>query len=257
MNILKILVCIKPAPDSESKITLQGGQPAWGAAPLVLSPFDGAAVEAALRLKDAPSASVMVLCIGGDAAREALKHTLAMGADEAILVHDPALAALDTQGAARLLAAAAHKLGADMLLFGRQTLDGGAGLTPAQTARALGWPLLSLAGSVSVSGRQVTVERSFEEGSQRVRAELPAVVSVTQAVGEPRYPSFLGIRKAAKANIQRWSLTDLGLDAPASMGRRAGFFAPVRDVPCEFISGDSPEEIAEKLAGKILAENVL
>ena len=250
---MKIIVCIKPTPDAETEITIQN----LNTAPLTLSPFDGYAIEAALHQKDALSATVTALCIGNLAAKDALKHTLAIGADDAILINDPALNDLDTQGAARLLAAAAQKLGVQMLLFGRQSLDHGTGLMPAQTARVLGWPLLSLADSIQVDDQSVTVTRSFEEGRQTVHAGLPAVISITQAIGEPRYPTFMGIRKAARAGIAIWSLADLGLAMPAPVTRRQTLFAPARNLPCELISGDSPKEIAEKLAAKILAENVL
>src|SRR5690606_18120477 len=158
------------------------------------------------------------MCIVPESEKEALKHALAMGADEAILVSDPALNDLDTAGAAKVLAAAIKKIGdADMVIFGRQTLDNGAGLTPAQTARVLGLPMLGLAGSIKVEGGSVTVERVLEEGRQIMKANLPAVLSVVQGIGEPRYPSFMGIRKASKATIPVWSLADLGIEAPAAI----------------------------------------
>jgi electron transfer flavoprotein beta subunit len=254
---MKILVCITPALNPEAKISLQGGRPAWGAAPLVINPFDELAVEGALRLKDALGATLTALCVGMDPARDALKHALAMGVDDAILVNDPALTAMDTQGIARVLAAAARKLGVEIVVFGRQTLDHGTSLTPAQTARVLGWPLLSLAGSINVAGVNIMVERIIDEGRQMVSAALPAVVSVTQGIGEPRYPSFVGIRRAAKAVISVWTLADLDLPVPVAVISRVEVFAPVRDVACEFIGGDTPEEIADKLADKILAEKVL
>lgn len=256
---MKILVCIKQVPDSEAKILARGDQPAWGEAALVINPFDEYAVEGALQQKEALNATVTALCIGAESAKDALKHALAMGADDAILISDPALSDLDTQGAARVLAAAVQKIGAvDMLIFGRQTLDNGAGLTPAQTARVLGWPMLSLAGSIKVEGAKVTVERVIEEGRQTVSAKLPAGISVVQSIGEPRYPSFMGIRKASKAEILTWTLADLGITAPAALVSRVALISPpVRDVACEIISGDTPDEIADKLADKILAEKVL
>lgn len=256
---MKILVCIKQVPDSEAKIIAQGDQPSWGEAALVINPFDEYAVEGALQQKEALNATVTALCIGGESAKEALKHALAMGADEAILLSDPALTNLDTQGAARVLAAAVQKIGGvDMLVFGRQTLDNGAGLTPAQTARVLGWPMLSLAGSIKVQDAKATVERVIEEGRQTVSAKLPVAISVVQSIGEPRYPSFMGIRKASKAEIPTWTLADLGIPAPAALVSRTALMSPpVRALACEIIGGDTPEEIADKLADKILAEKVL
>ncbi|MCQ3937973.1 MAG: electron transfer flavoprotein subunit beta [Chloroflexi bacterium] len=258
-NILKIIACIKQVPDSEAKVKAEGGQVSWGDAPLVINPFDEYAVEGALQMKEAHSGSVTALCIGPETAKEALKHALAMGADEAVLISDAALDTLDTVGAAKVLAAAIQKIGADMVIFGRQTLDNGAGLTPAQTARILGWPMLGLAGSIKVQdGSAITVERVIEEGRQIVKAKLPAVLSVVQSIGEPRYPSFMGIRKASKAAIPIWSLTDLGASAPAPIVVRAELInPPVQEATVEMIAGESPAEIAEKLADKILAEKVL
>ncbi len=262
---MKIIACIKQVPDSEAKVKAvpegdgKNAQVSWGDAPLVINPFDEYAVEGALQQKEAAGGTVTALCIGPESAKEALKHALAMGADDAILVSDAALNALDTQGAARILAAAIQKIGGvDMVVFGRQTLDDGSGVTAAQTARVLGWPLLSLAGQIKVADGSATVERVIEEGRQTVKAKLPAVLSVVQSIGEPRYPSFMGIRKASKATIPVWSLSDLGASAPAPIVTRAELVTPPsRDVTCEIISGETPEQIAETLAEKILAEKVL
>ena len=256
---MKIIACIKQVPDSEAKVKAEGGAVSWGDAPLVINPFDEYAVEGALQQREAVSGStVTALCIGPESAREALKHALAMGADEAVLVSDPALNELDTVGAARVLAAAIQKLGADMVVFGRQTLDTGSGLTPAQTARVLGWPMLGLAGQIKVDGGSVQVERVIEEGRQSVKANLPAVLSVVQSIGEPRYPSFMGIRKAGKATIPVWSLSDLGMSAPAAIIKRSELLnPPARETTIDIITGDSPEAIAEKLVEKIMAEKVL
>jgi len=256
---LKIIACIKQVPDSEAKVKAEGGKVSWGDAPLVINPFDEYTVEGALQQKEATSGTVTALCIGPESAKEALKHALAMGADEAILVSDPALGEIDTVGAARILAAAINKIsGVDMVVFGRQTLDNGAGLTPAQTARVLGWPMLGLAGQIKVQDGSATVDRVIEEGRQTVSAKLPAVVSVVQSIGEPRYPSFMGIRKASKATIPVWSLSDLGASAStAAVTRTELMNPPARETTVEIITGDSPAEIADKLADKILAEKVL
>ncbi|MEO7841806.1 MAG: electron transfer flavoprotein subunit beta, partial [Anaerolineales bacterium] len=129
---MKIIACIKQVPDSEAKVKAESGQVSWGDAPLVINPFDEYAVEGALQQKEATGGTVTVLCIGPESAKEALKHALAMGVDDAILVSDPALNSIDTVGAARILAAAIQKIGGvDMVVFGRQTLDNGSGLTPA------------------------------------------------------------------------------------------------------------------------------
>ena len=256
---MKIIACIKQVPDSEAKVKAENGNITWGDAPLVINPFDEYAIEGALQQKEAAGGTVTALCIGPESAKEALKHALAMGADDAILISDLALAELDTVSAARVLAAAINKIGGvDMVVFGRQTLDNGAGITPAQTARVIGWPMLGLAGQIKVQDGAVSVERVIEEGRQNVSAKLPAVLSVVQSIGEPRYPSFMGIRKASKANIPVWSLGDLGINAPAAVVKRTELInPPVSDATVEIITGESPAEIADKLADKILAEKVL
>ncbi len=256
---MKIVACIKQVPDSAAKVVAQDGQVSWGDAPLVINPWDEFAVEAALQQKEAHGGEVIAISMGGESAKEALKHALAMGCDSAILISDPALGGVDTQGTAKVLAAAINKVGGvDLAFFGRQAIDGDAGITPAQTARVLGWPMLGLAAVIKVDGRKVTVERSIEEGRQTVSAEAPAVLSVVKDFGEPRYPSFMGIRKASRADIPTWTLADLGISAPAPVVAWPELMnPPSREVTCEFITGSSPAEIAEKLADKIIAEKVL
>lgn len=256
---MKIVACVKQVPDSEAKVTALGDQISWGDSPLVINPFDEYAVEGALLQKEAQGGTVTALCIGPETGKEALKHALAMGADDAILVRDPALDTLDTQGAARVLAAAITKIGSvDMAMFGRQTLDSGAGLTAAQTARVLGWPMLGFVGHISADGGGIQVARIIEEGRQNMKSTLPAVLSIVQSIGEPRYPSFIGIRKAAKATIPVWSLADLGVSAPPVHVSRAELITPPsREVKCEVITGDTPAAIAQTLADRILAEKVL
>jgi len=256
---LKIIACIKQVPDSEAKVKAEGGQITWGESPLVINPFDEFAVEGALLQKEAHGGTVVALCIGPESAKDALKHALAMGADEAVLVSDPALNEIDQVAAARVLSAAIKKIGeADMVMFGRQTLDNGSGLTTAQVARILGLPLLGLVGQIKVQDGGVTVERVTEDGRQTISAKLPAVLSLVQSIGEPRYPSFMGIRKASKANIPIWSLADLGIEAPTTVVTRTELMnPPVDDTPCEMIAGETPEAIAEVLVEKILAEKVL
>ncbi len=256
---MKIVAFVKVVPDSAATVVVENGQVSWGDAPLVINPWDEYAVEAALKMKEAYGGDVIVVSMGDESAKEALKHALAMGAKEAILIHDPALAEADTQATARVLAAAVQKIGeVDMVFFGRQAIDGDAGITPAQTARVLGYPILSLCASVEVDGENVTVERAIEEGRQKVTAKLPAVFSVVKDFGEPRYPSFMGIRKAARAKIPEWTLADLGIEAPQPVVSWPELMnPPKRETAVEIITGDSPAEIADKLADKILGEKVL
>jgi electron transfer flavoprotein beta subunit len=256
---LKIVACIKQVPDSAAKVVAEDGKVSWGESPLVINPWDEYAVEAALQQKEAHDGEVIAISMGGESAKEALKHALAMGCDSAILISDESLTGVDTAGTAQVLASAIQKVGdVDLAFFGRQAIDGDAGITPAQTARLLGWPMLGLSAVIDVDGGSVKVERSIEEGRQTVSASLPAVISVVKDFGEPRYPSFMGIRKASRAEIPVWSLADLGLGVPAAVVSWPEIMnPPSREVSCEIIQGSSPEEIAEKLADKIIAEKVL
>jgi len=259
---LKIVVCVKQVPDSAAKVVVENGKITWGDAPLVINPWDEYAVETALLQKEAQGGDVIAVTIGGESAKDALKHALAMGAGEAILISDPVLAGADSQAIARALAAALKKIGdVTVAFFGRQAIDGDMGVTAPQTARALGWPMLSLVSVVDQldpAGGTIRVGRATEEGRHVVEAKLPAVVSVGKDIAEPRYPSFMGIRKASKATIPTWSLADLGIPAPASVVRWPDVTnPPAREVVTEIVTGSTPAEIAENLADKILAEKVL
>jgi electron transfer flavoprotein beta subunit len=256
---MKIVVCIKQVPDSTAKMVVEGGKVSWGDAPLIMNPWDEYAVEAALQQKEALGGTLTAVSIGDESTKEALKRALAMGADDAILISNPALGYLDTQGIAQILATAIKKIGGvDMAFFGRQAIDADAGLVPVQAARLLGWPALALASVIKIEGGNVRVERGIEEGRQIVTSKLPVVFSLTKDFGEPRYPSFMGIRKAARAEIPTWSLSGLGIPAPVPViAWPEILMPPVKEVTCEFITGSSPEEIAETLASKILAEKVL
>lgn len=256
---MNIVVCIKQVPDSAAKVVAEGGQVTWGDAPLVMNPWDEYAVEAALMLQEATNGEVTAISVGGESAKEALKTALAMGCGQAILISDPALEGADSQAIARVLAAAIQKVGGvDLAVFGKQAIDGDMGVTGAQTARLLGWPMLSLVSSVQAGGAGILVERSIEEGRQRVESKLPAAISVSKDIGEPRYPSFMGIRKASRATIPVWTLDDLGISPPSSVVSWPEVVnPPVREVKTEIITGDSPQDIAEKLAEKILEEKVL
>jgi len=259
---LKILACVKLVPDSAATVTVEGGRVTWGDAKMVINPWDEYAVEVGLQQTEALGGDVIALTMGKEQSTEALKHALAMGVKEAILVSDPALAETDSVGVAQVLAAAIRKAGGvDMVVFGKQAIDSDSGATSVQTGRVLGWSVLTLVSkvrSVDPAAGSIVVERSIEEGEQVVEAKLPVVLSFVKKVAEPRYPSFIGIRKAAKAQIPTWSLADLGITAPAAVVHWPEVLnLPKREIVTEIITGDTPEQIAEKLADKIMAEKVL
>ena len=259
---MKLLVCVKQVPDSAAALTVDNGVISWGDASIIINPWDEYAIEAALQLAEANDGEVIALSAGGESAKEALKHAMAMGCGQAILVNDPAFAGVDSAGAARILAAAVSKVGdVDAVFFGKQAIDSDTGITAAMTARVLGWPALTLLSAINAydaSSNILKGDRSMEEGHQMVEAKLPAVISIVKDYGEPRYPSFMGIRKAAKAEIPQWTAADLGIDPPQTVVTWPEVMAPPeRKVQNELITGSSPQEVAAKLADKIMEEKVL
>lgn len=259
---MKIIVCVKQVPDTAATMSVENGVISWGDAPLIINPWDEFAVEAALNLVADQGGDVTALCLGKEGETEAIKHALAMGADAAVMVSDPALKGADNVAASRVLAAAINKIGeVDLVLFGQQSVDTDTGLLPVQVARGLGWPSLTLVSkfeNVAAADKKIQVLRTMEEGGQVVDSPLPAVISITKDYGEPRYPSFMGIRKASKAEYPIWSLADLGIDAPASSVSWPEVKEPVqKEIVTEIISGDTPEEKAQNLVDKLIAEKVL
>ena len=258
---MKIIVCVKQVPDTAAAMAVEDGKISWGDAPLIINPWDEYAVEAALNIVADQGGEVTALCLGKEEETEAIKHALAMGADAAVMVSDPALKGADNVAASKVLAAAINKIGdVDLALFGQQSVDTDTGLLPVQVARLLKWPSLTLVNKFEeVSpGESLQVLRSMEEGSQVVESRLPAVVSMTKDYGEPRYPSFMGIRKASKAEYPVWSLSDLGIDLPSSSISWPEVNVPEeQEIKTEIIEGDTPEEKAKTLVEKLISEKVL
>lgn len=259
---MNILVFVKQVPDTTATIEVDDGRLSWGDASLVINPWDEIAVESALQQKEEHGGEVTAVSLGTEESREALKHALAMGCDRAIMVVDPALGGADTQAIAHVMSSVIDKIGdVDLLLFGRQSVDTEAGVTASQVARLRNWPMLTLVSaieSLDPDAGTVKVRRAIEEGWQVVEAPLPAVMNFGRDYGEPRYPSFIRMRKAAKAEMPVWSLGDLGMDAPESIVRWTGVSgSPQSEVETEMISGTNHQEIAEKLVDKIMEEKVL
>ena len=259
---MKIIVCVKQVPDTAATMAVENGNISWGDAPLIINPWDEFAVEAALNLAADQGGEVTALCLGKEEETEAIKHALAMGADAAVLVSDPALKGSDNVAASKVLAAAITKIGeVDLVLFGQQSVDTDTGLLPVQVARLLKWPSLTLVSKfegVTPAENSLQVVRSMEEGNQIIKSQMPAVVSVTKDYGEPRYPSFMGIRKASKAEYPVWNLADLGIDLPSSSISWPEVNEPVeQEIVTEIIDGDTAEEKAKILVEKLIAEKVL
>ena len=257
---MNIVVCVKQTPDTAATISIEEGKATWGDAPLVLNPWDEYAVEQAILTREELGGKVTALSLGPEEAREALKLALAMGCDEAILINDPLFESADTLIVSRALAAGIMKLGeVELVFFGRASVDSDSGVLGSQTARRLGWPSISWAAAISHHEGAIEVERMIDEGRQVVRSSLPAVISVVKEINEPRYPSFMGIRKASKAEIPTWSAESIGIDGSLSSAVTwPEMFAPqVKSAECEFIAGQSAQEIAEGLADRLIAEKVI
>jgi electron transfer flavoprotein beta subunit len=267
---VNIIVCVKQIPDPETpaasfKVDEAAKKviPAQGIAPVV-NPYDPQATEAALRLKEASgSGKVTVISLGPDTARDAIKHALAMGADEGVLLNDPAFGDIDNFQTANALAKAIEKLGgADLVLMGRASADWDMGVVPTGVGQLLNIPVVTVAKAIETSGAGLKVERVLDDGFQSVEVSLPAVVSVSNEFGEPRYPQLRQIMMAAKKTVQVWSAADLGLGADeVGAANRAmpleALYVPKVESNVEIIEGDTPEEKAAVLAQKLRAAKLV
>ena len=265
---MHIVVCTKHTPDSEAKMSVdEAGNVSWGESPLIINPWDEYAVEEALMLRDEHGGKVTVLTVGPEEALEALKHAIAMGCDEAIRVWDDGCAGSDTLATSYVLAKTVEKMGdVDLILFGKSAIDAETWQVGAAVAQRLGVPSLMYVIKIAVldpEGKTIGVERLLEEGRQVVSAPLPAVVGTTKGINEPRYTSFIGIRKAAKMEYPLWSLDDVGAEAgkvgPAGSGVRWPEVSapPAREGEAEIIEAESVEEAASILVDKLMAEKVI
>lgn len=209
---MNIVVCLKQVPDTTAEKKLNAQLRLDRASvEKIINPFDEYAIEEALRLKEQKGGTVTALCVGPDAAKEALRKAVAMGVEKAILVSDEALAGSDTLGTAKAIAAALRKLQYDIALFGMASTDAGTAQVPAKVAALLGQPLLSYVSKLEASEGSATVRRQTDKGYDVLTASLPAVVSVVKGINEPRYPSLKGIMQAKKTQIDVWSLADIGV----------------------------------------------
>jgi electron transfer flavoprotein beta subunit len=208
---MRIAVCVKHVPEGPSRIdpaTKRLDRAGEGA----LNHFDANAVEEALRLKGDSDSEVVAVSLGPQKALDSLRKALAMGADRAVLVSDDAAAGSDLVATSRLLAAALERQEADLVLFGQQASDADGAVLWAAVAERLGRPVISQAMELAVDGESVRVKRQTEFGYDTIEASLPAVVAVSDAINEPRYPSLKGIMGAKKKPQDVLSLADLGLD---------------------------------------------
>jgi electron transfer flavoprotein beta subunit len=211
---VKIAVCVKQVPDATSHKRLEPEtQRLDRTGEGVLNPTDVNAVEEALRIKDAQGGDVVVVSLGPERALESLRKALAMGADRALLVSDDAAAGSDLLATSRALAAALDREEADLVLFGQQSSDGDGAVLWAAVAERLRRPMISQVAELSVEGDRLSGKRQTEFGYDVISAPLPAVVAVSDAINEPRYPSLKGIMGAKSKPQETVSLSDIGVEA--------------------------------------------
>jgi electron transfer flavoprotein beta subunit len=209
---MNIVVCVKQIPDPAAPQALDASYNLNRSGKLILDEADTYGVEMALQLVDrAGAGEVTVVSMGSASDVAGLRNALAMGAAKAVIVSDESLRGTDALGTAKVLAAVIGRINPDLVLCATESSDGYTGTTPVQLAELLALPSITFAKSVTIEGSSLKVERQTESGFDEVTAPLPALVTVTAGVVEPRYASFKGIMAAKSKSVEILSVADLGL----------------------------------------------
>ena len=248
---MKIIVCMKQVPDTEARIRIapEGKAIAEADVNWIVSPYDEFAVEEALKIREAKGGEVVLVCMGSERAQAALRSGLAMGADSALHLKDPAFDAADTLGTARVLAAGIRTLTPfDLVLAGQQGVGGDNSQIPGLLAELLDLPQVTVAVKIDVQDGKAVVEREIEGAHETWETSLPAVISAQKGLNEPRYASLKGIMAAKKKPIGVVDAVALGLgaDALAPKARVVALELPPPRPPIRMIEGD-PETQAKEL----------
>jgi electron transfer flavoprotein beta subunit len=259
---MNIVVCIKQVPETtEVRVDPETNALIREGVKSIVNPFDENALEAALQLKEAVGGKVTSVTMGPPQAEEALRYTLAMGADEAILLSDPGSRGSDTLATSYSLAQMVRKIGeVDLVLCGKQAIDGDTGQVGPGLAERLGIPQVTFAIELSVEDGKLRAKRVLDDFFEVVEVKLPAVVTVVKQINEPRTPGMRNVLKAKRAEIIRWSLADLGGDATqtgfdGSPTQVVRVWPPERKAGGQMLEGE-PDEVAGKLAGIIKELNI-
>src|SRR6266542_5911554 len=253
---MHIVVCMKQVPrDNSVKINPDLSINAEGIEQ-IMNRFDEYAGEEALRWNEKLGGKVTILSLGPEVWKEQIRRALAMGATDALLLSDPAFAALDVLGAARAVAAAIAKLGdVDLIICGRNSTDDESGAFAPSLARSLGWPQLTYVGKVvevNDGAKKLVVERHLEEQVETVEAPLPAVVTVVKDLNEPRYPSLLRIKRVAKVEIPTWGAAELGVAVNGMAASLVSRVPPPPRAKGEIIPGADAAEKVRTLVDKLM-----
>lgn len=231
--------------------------------PPVISPFDEQAVEAALRIKDKLGGKITILSLGSNLLRDVVKKPLSMGADELILLEDETFEGGDSWSTAYALSMAIKKMGEyDLIFCGRQAADWDAGQVGLGIAEFLGIPSVTVAKKVEVIDGKARVERVLADGYELIEVILPALITVSNELGEPRYATLKGIMAAAKKQPIIWKPADIGVEPSqiGAAGRRLKLlklFQPVKEAKCKIVGGDTPAEIGAILALKLREAKII
>ncbi len=252
---MKIIVCVKQVPNTnEIKINPETGTLIRDGVESIMNHDDSNALELALELKDQnPGSTVTVITMGPPQAEEMLREAIAMGADETILVSDRALGGSDTWATSNALAAAINKVGGyDIILAGRQAIDGDTAQVGPQMAEKLGLPQVTYVKGLTQKGNTLEVKRALEDGYELIDIEMPCVITAIKELNTPRYMNVKDVFKAVKAEVKVWNAADIGVDL-AIVGLKASptnvfrSFTPKPKDPGMTVSGDTPKEIVSNL----------
>ena len=255
---MDIVVCVKTNPDLQM-VRIKNREAVTEAVPYKIGDLEKNALEAAVVLRDAVGGKVVALCLAESnrKAAEDIKYALAMGADEAVVIDDPALAAPDQAAVAAALAAAVKKIGAcDLLLFGEGSTDNYTGQVGARVAELLDLPQIGYARKLEAADGVVRCERSMDDMLETLEAPLPAAVTVVSEINEPRIPGLMQIMKAKSKPMQVWSLADLGADAPAPVREIVSNLAEEQDRKRILFDGSAAEQ-ADAFVNALIKEGVL
>jgi electron transfer flavoprotein beta subunit len=253
-----IVVCVKTQPDLQM-VRIKNREAVTEAVPYKIGDLEKNALEAAVMLRDAVGGKVVALCLaeGNRKAAEDIKVALAMGADEAVVIDDLALAEPDQAAVAAALAAAVKKLDAcDLLLFGEGSTDNYTGQVGARVAETLGLPQIGYARKIEATDAVVRCERSMDDMIETLEAPLPAAVTVVSEINEPRIPGLMQIMKAKSKPLQVWTAADLGLDAPAPVREVVSNLAEEQDRKHILFEGTAAEQ-ADAFVDALIREGVL
>ncbi|SEK53102.1 MULTISPECIES: electron transfer flavoprotein subunit beta/FixA family protein [Pseudobutyrivibrio] len=260
---MNIVVCIKQVPDTKGGVKFNPDGTLDRAAMLaIMNPDDKAGLEAALRIKDETGAKVTVLTMGLPKADDMLREALAMGADEAVLVTDRRLGGADTWATSSTVAAAVKKLDYDLIITGRQAIDGDTAQVGPQIAEHLGLPVISYAEDIKVEGNSVIVKRQYEDRYHEIKAQMPCLITALSELNEPRYMTPGGIFDAYDKEVTVWGrddLTDLddaNIGLAGSPTKIAKASDKVRKGAGEKVALD-PKESVEYIVGKLKEKHVI